>query len=147
MGLLDIAPELTKIVDHRQLSKLGLKTHRELDYWYKDIPCKFPEQFTSVDVRIMVTPKLMDGKIQGCWVRIQPTNLRRKISDMVMYNNQLLRSEAYRPDTIRFVPTQMAIVYLEALGAMMTEGWAKEWFVQNVQDSRIDFELSRLFKE
>lgn len=147
MGLLDITQELTKIDDYNQLSKLGFKTCYGLDYWFKDIHCAFPERLTAVDVRFMVTLKWEDDKIQGCTVRIQPTNLKRKIADRVMFNNQVLRQEAYRSDAMSFAPTQMTIVYLETLMALATEDWAKEWFVQNVQDSRIDFEYSRLFKE
>lgn len=147
MGLLDITPEPTKIVDHRQLSKLGLKICYELNYWYKDIPCVFPEQLTAVDIRFMVTPKLIDGMIQGCWVRIQPTNLKRKIADMVMHNNQILISDAYISDSISFAPILMEIEHLEALEAMMMEDWVKEWFIQNTREGRINFKHSRLFKK
>lgn len=151
MGLLNITPELTKIVNSRQLSKLGFKTCPSIDYWYKDIPCVFSEHLTSVDVRLMVAPKWVDSKIQGWTVRIQPINLRQFMdlsSTFILYNNSSQPIQKIsRPVTINFSPTQMEIVYLEVLEAMMTEDWAKGWFVQNIRESRIDFEHSRLFKE
>lgn len=148
MGLLDIAPEMTRINEYTQkefeeyLFRLGFRTQYGLNYWFVDIPCTF-EKFLKLDVRISISFHRHNDTLK---VRLTPVHLQRGFERTFQWRSHSA-SLVWIDTSMSYSSEEIEIEYLESINTLMSEENAKNWFVKRVLERYIDFPDCRSFIE
>ena len=150
MGLLDLAPEMTRINACTQkefeehLFRLGFRTQYGLNYWFVEIPCEF-DKFLKVDVRISISFHQYGDTVK---VRLAPTHLQRGFERSRTFQCGAAAGSFFWYDTsISYSSEEIEIEYLESINTLMSEENAKNWFIKRVLERYIDFPDCRSFVE